>query len=293
MLLVRHGQTAGNAEGRMQPPQEPLSELGLEQARQLGRALKGREQAGEFRIVSVLCSDLHRTRETLDCALEALGALDREIAHEPLLQERNFGDIRGQLYVDVRRRLGDPLAPGFAPPGGETLAMFKARVSGAWQKMTAAAWAMPEAAPGSPENVLLVVTHGMVLKVVYDTFLGGPPDEQLLSEKTSANAARLRPAPSQLNFVNTSVTTVRLSTDPGNRAAPRGCNMFMPQSRQQGRATVESLNDASHLSAEGPRALGDPALRTSVALTTTPAAEKVSAKKSGWGLSSKKGGSRL
>jgi broad specificity phosphatase PhoE len=49
------------------------------------------------------------------------------IEESPLLQERNFGDLRGMPYAKL---IEDPLGPDFVPPNGEdgrdfTLASLK------------------------------------------------------------------------------------------------------------------------------------------------------------------------
>ena len=52
------------------------------------------------------------------------------IEESPLLQERNFGDLRGTAYADLS---DDPFGPDFAPPNGEDWPMFHARVADAFQ----------------------------------------------------------------------------------------------------------------------------------------------------------------
>lgn len=222
VLLVRHGETAGNAAGRLQPPEEPLTATGRRQARRLGQALKTAETRGDFRVAAMLVSDLARTKGTAAGLLQALGPEGREVAQEPLLQERNFGDLRGQLYVDVSQEHGDFFAESFSPPGGETWAVFRARVDAAWAKVVATAVSMnQERLPGEAEPALVVVTHGLVLRAMADTHLA------------------LGDTSRQGNFGNTSVTAVRL--------VPGG----------DGRAAVERLNDTSHLAAAGAAGLPD------------------------------------
>ena len=57
------------------------------------------------------------------------------VRHEPLLRERNFGDIRGTSYADLGF---DMFAPDYAPPNGETWEVFHARVDRAWEVVRAA-----------------------------------------------------------------------------------------------------------------------------------------------------------
>jgi broad specificity phosphatase PhoE len=90
ILLVRHGETDGNAARILQRADESLNERGTCQAEQLARRLCG---LGFTRIV---CSDLLRARMTA-APLAACSGLS--IEESPLLQERNFGDLRGTSYA--------------------------------------------------------------------------------------------------------------------------------------------------------------------------------------------------
>jgi probable phosphoglycerate mutase len=143
IYLIRHGETDGNRARIVQVPETPLSERGREQARRLGARLAG------LGIARLVASDLARAHETA----QAVSALTRvDVEPEPLLQERNFGDIRGTPYAELAE---SPFGPAYAPPGGETWADFHARVDAAWDRVRAAA----EATEGN----LAVVTHGLVL----------------------------------------------------------------------------------------------------------------------------------
>ncbi|MGD9832197.1 MAG: histidine phosphatase family protein, partial [Piscinibacter sp.] len=140
LLLVRHGETALNAARILQPPDTPLSARGLAQARALARRLAGEP------IAAIWSSDLPRAWQTAEAV-----AAGRSIAAEPLLQERNFGDLRGRAYDSLGF---DPLAGSEAPPGGESLAEFEARID------RAVDLALSELA-GLP-GALVLVTHGLV-----------------------------------------------------------------------------------------------------------------------------------
>ncbi len=142
ILLIRHGETASNAARVVQTPETPLSPRGMEQAERLAQRLVG---AGIARILS---SDLVRAHMTAERLVAATGA-DLEL--DPMLQERNFGDVRGTPYQELDV---DLFAPDYAPPGGEAWEIFHARVDRAWTRVR-------EVAAGAPGN-LAVVTHGLV-----------------------------------------------------------------------------------------------------------------------------------
>ena len=170
--LIRHGETAGNANRIVQVPETPLSERGLDQARHLARRLRQAPLGG------ILASDLDRAAMTARCIGEATGL---PIAYEPLLHERNFGDLRGTPYAELEV---DLFAPDLDPPGGESWATFHERVDRAWRTILATA--------ERTEGDLAVVTHGLVCLSITTRCVALPGDE----------------APGIGGFANTSVTWI-------------------------------------------------------------------------------------
>jgi probable phosphoglycerate mutase len=142
IFLIRHGETASNAARIVQTPETPLNERGLAQAERLARRLA---TAG---ISDILSSDLRRAVMTAEPLQRSTGAALR---FEPLLQERNYGDIRGRAYADVG---ADILGPDYNPPGGETWDQLYARVDTVWPRIIEAA--------ARSSGSLAVVTHGLV-----------------------------------------------------------------------------------------------------------------------------------
>src|SRR4051812_18979086 len=103
IYLVRHGETVGNRDRVMQLPDIPLSERGKQQAEHLARRL------ADAQIVHVLSSDLPRAVMTATPLAQRLGLT---VETTPLLQERNFGAIRGTPYASLPF---DPFAPDYEP----------------------------------------------------------------------------------------------------------------------------------------------------------------------------------
>ncbi len=168
---IRHGETPGNRDRRVQVPETPLSDRGLAQAERLGERLR---DAG---LVRLLSSDLARARMTADAVAAATG-LDPEL-HD-VYQERNFGDLRGTLYADLEF---DLFAPDVEPPAGESWPVFHTRAERAWQHARAVA--------AEATGPIAVVTHGLVLGSVLGRHVRGPAGD--------AGAA-------PLHFGNTSVS---------------------------------------------------------------------------------------
>jgi probable phosphoglycerate mutase len=151
IYLIRHAETASNAARVMQQPDASLSDRGVEQARRLGERLRRAE------IGHVLSSDHARARETAEAVCRATGA---SLELEPLLEERNFGDLRGRPYADFRAEGIDPFAEGYVPPNGESWEAFRARVARAWLRT--------EERAASTTGDLAVITHGLVCAIVVE-----------------------------------------------------------------------------------------------------------------------------
>ena len=183
IFLIRHGETAGNAARVVQFPDIPLSARGLAQAERLAQRL-AREG-----IAQILSSDMVRARQTAECVQRVTGA---PLAFEPLLHERNFGDIRGTAYVDLGF---DMFAPDYAPPNGETWSVFHARVDRAWERVQALA--------AVTSGNLAVVTHGLVCRSLASRHLGLPQGVVVPERWENASVTVVEcPAPWRVTLLN-------------------------------------------------------------------------------------------
>lgn len=151
ILLARHGETDANAARIVQFPDARLSAAGRQQAERLAM------RVAECGIAHILCSDMTRALETAAPIAARAGV---SVTVDPLLRERDFGDLRGTPYTELRI---DPFALDYAPPNGETWADFHERVGRAWTRVSQLA----ERTTGS----LLVVTHGLVCHALVERHL--------------------------------------------------------------------------------------------------------------------------
>lgn len=154
IVLIRHGETDGNATRVLQVPETPLNAHGLAQAERLCARLT------ELGVVGIACSDYARTRMTA-APLEHATGLCAELM--PELRERNFGALRGRPYAELGPAV---FAPDYVPEGGEGWPSFDARVALAWQRVVAAA----QRTSGN----LAVITHGFVCASIARQFLALP-----------------------------------------------------------------------------------------------------------------------
>jgi probable phosphoglycerate mutase len=151
IILLRHGETALNAARVMQPAATPLSERGQAQARAVAQRLARRGGIG-----AIVSSDLPRAWFTAEAVAAALAL---PVQSSALLQERNFGDLRGRPYDTLGF---DPLLMQDAPPGGESAPDFMQRVQDAFDAMFRL--------HAGQRGDLVVVTHGLLIR----TLLAGP-----------------------------------------------------------------------------------------------------------------------
>ena len=156
LILVRHGETDWNREGRIQGyrADSPLTSTGQAQARQLAARL-----ASE-RIQALHSSDAGRARQTV---APIAAAVDLEVIYDPALRERNYGVFEGRTYKEIELEFPDAYLkfrsrdPDYAPPDGESGAQFRDRIVAALERVAA----------GTAGRRAAVVTHGGVLGIAY------------------------------------------------------------------------------------------------------------------------------
>ena len=125
-FFIRHGQTAANRDGLRSGGESdtPLTELGREQAREAGLTLHRLGLTPGL----ILSSPLSRTIETARLLNVRLGLEVRMVSG---LIERRLGAWNGRSVEATRL----PLAAGETPPGGESDAVFRARVLAAFRAL--------------------------------------------------------------------------------------------------------------------------------------------------------------
>ncbi len=162
IILLRHGETVWNREGRIQGHlNSPLSAIGIAQAEALAHRLAGESFAALY------SSDLGRARETAE---RIAARTDHRVVLDPALRERNLGILQGLIRAEAqvlhpeiyaRYRTFDP---DCVIPGGENAQKFIDRVMMAFSAI----------ADQFPGKAVVVVTHGGVLDVLYRHASGLP-----------------------------------------------------------------------------------------------------------------------
>lgn len=164
IVLIRHGETAWNAERRLQGHIDiALNPEGLRQAQALGAAL------ADERFDAIISSDLQRAYQTAQALARVQGM---PVHSDPGLRERCFGGFEGLLYAEIAQRFPREFAAwqardidGVMPPGirvAETFRQF-------YQRCTNAILGLAQRHPG---RSLALVAHGGVLECAYRAALG-------------------------------------------------------------------------------------------------------------------------
>ncbi len=172
LIFVRHGETAYNAESRLQGQLDtPLNARGREQARAIGgtlRSLVGPEIDRLDQAQAFFASPLERTRETMEIARAAMGLEPKRYHVDAVLKELSFGVWEGLTWSeievkdpkDLRARRKDRW--DFAPRGGESYAMLADRLR-PWLD--------------SLNKHAFVISHGGVARVLMALLAGVPAEK--------------------------------------------------------------------------------------------------------------------
>jgi broad specificity phosphatase PhoE len=162
LILVRHGESVGNFEGRLQGHTDyDLTPKGRVQALKTAARLQG------MGVTAVYTSPLLRAANTARAIAGQLGCPPVEL---PGVREYDFGSLAGATYQELRQRFGGPaVGPDDRPaervyPGEEGREAFFTRV-------TAAMW---EVAERHPEETVAVVSHGGPIALFCQLVLGLP-----------------------------------------------------------------------------------------------------------------------
>jgi probable phosphoglycerate mutase len=156
ILLIRHGETAWNAERRLQGHADiALNDEGQRQADALGLALAGEP------LTAIVASDLLRARQT---ALALAGHHDLPVLTDSQLRERCYGGFEGLLYQDIEPRYPAEYArwkardiDALMPPGVRTAESFRQF----YARSVAGIVGWAERHPG---QTIAIVAHGGVLE---------------------------------------------------------------------------------------------------------------------------------
>lgn len=164
-ILIRHGETDWNAEGRYQGQSDvPLNARGRSQSAELSAEL------GENQPVAIYCSDLKRASESAEILGRALGV---SVYQDPRLREIHLGCWEGMLFEEIQAKYSDLLnlrkldPRTVSAPGGETVEQVRIRVMAA----------VRDIAKQHINETIAIVSHGLALAILIARYQGRPIEE--------------------------------------------------------------------------------------------------------------------
>jgi broad specificity phosphatase PhoE len=159
-VFLRHGESVGNAEARWQGQSDyVLTEKGRTQARLLAERWKSEGMKFE----SIISSPLVRAKETAEIIA---AALNMSVELDPVLMERNIGEMEGLTMEEVRKIPQPPHVTPYDPIGGEG--------EGDWALFLRAGQALHALLRRPPDNYL-IVSHGGLLNQLLNAIVGIAP----------------------------------------------------------------------------------------------------------------------
>lgn len=181
LLLIRHGETDWNRDGRWQGQLDvPLNAHGLEQAAALAEALSIEP------LDAIFTSDLRRARQTAEVLAAATGA---SVVEDRRLREIHLGRWQGLTQKEIslgqdealdRFRANPADAP---PPEGETVLEVQLRMQAA----------VVDVLRTHPHGRVAIVSHGLALAALKASLLGLGFDTGWQRESANAEAEVFRP----------------------------------------------------------------------------------------------------
>jgi len=171
ILLARHGETLFNVEGRWQGQADsPLTERGLQQARQLAEALRNEA------IAAVYSSDLGRAMNT---AQEVAALHGLTVTPDARLREIDTGDWTGKDRAQIEAEFPGGLkawstTPATARmPHGETVEEALGRALAFFA----------ETMPAHLDQTIVIISHGAVGQAILVKAMGGGVEDLWLKER--------------------------------------------------------------------------------------------------------------
>jgi|CXWK01.1.fsa_nt_gi broad specificity phosphatase PhoE len=164
IYVIRHGLVPSNQLKIIngQSRDESLVEEGIQEVK---NALSNIPQD----ISRIYCSDMLRTKQTADILNEKLNL---NISYHPELREVNFGDLNGKTWSEHNETYGNELHQSyinqvydFHPYNGESFEDVKSRVISFINSIKA---------NHSEDESILLVAHGGIIRLLHNTFKGGP-----------------------------------------------------------------------------------------------------------------------
>ena len=208
LVLVRHGETTWNVDGRVQGhSNSPLSEKGKRQVERLAHHL------AKLKVNAICSSDSTRAMETAN----AIAAGHRfQVMPSQELRERNYGVLEGKTLAEAARTQGTWFLTWQgnrlnAPPAGESQPEMCERILRALRAIAVA----------HPRQIVVISTHGGPIKSAVYEILRIPLTLWRLTWIENGSITILRGTPDVMRVASFN-DTCHLGTMPALREEPEG-----------------------------------------------------------------------
>lgn len=163
LVLIRHGQSTGDAEERLEGWLDfPLTPRGRRQAQLAAEWL-----AVHLPVDQIISSPLKRAAETAEIIAEHLPLAALRFDND--LMSYNTGELAGLSKIEAMQRNpprhGDWYLPHEPAPGGESLITFRSRAEGFFSKLLL---------DTGREGRVGLVTHGNMISMLFRCFINVP-----------------------------------------------------------------------------------------------------------------------
>lgn len=189
-ILLRHGESTGNAENRHQGQADyPLTDLGVQQVRALAEDWKNK--GWEFD--GALSSPQTRAKETAEILSDTLGFNPE---YDPIWMERDNGKLAGLLHEEALRVLPIPEFISLYEPIALT-------GESQWDLYLRAGSALKQLVKLPPGNYL-VISHGGLLNMVMHALVGLVPQPNFQGPHfrfSNTGYSRVRYEPGNANWI--------------------------------------------------------------------------------------------
>jgi broad specificity phosphatase PhoE len=173
LYLLRHGQTENNVLRIIQGHNDsPLTQEGIIATRDRAEKLKG------VIFDAIFCSDLGRTKKTLEILLEELDINNIDVNYCAEIRELDFGQITGKNIDDVKEIvLYHKSHTSKHYPDGENSDSFRKRVTGFTEKVL----------NKYKGRTVFFMTHYGVIEAILKHYVGQPDNDRLNARLNTKN----------------------------------------------------------------------------------------------------------
>jgi broad specificity phosphatase PhoE len=227
LVLVRHGETLGNREGRFQTYGTPLSDTGRTQASRLAERI-----AAEHRVRAIYTSDLTRALETATIIGDRLGLTP---IPDRAFRELDVGDWKGLLRPDVMEQFPGGFDGWLADGGREPLPGAEGECCDDVARRTRGGF--DEIIARHPGEQVLVVSHGLALAILLGEIHGWDRAETLRTQRAAQG--------------NTAVNIVEADLAGMRRCTLLGCTAHLAGASPTPSPSLATRERDPHIACEG------------------------------------------